>query len=135
MCYISFTYLCARKSRKSGAFEGGCTTIDDDGSPPEGCDYQLYHQNIMYLDSAKKTELFEKFGKGTTDTGSAESQIALFTYRIAHLTEHMKQNRKDHSTERALTGLVGKRRALLNYLKSRDINRYRAIVKALGLRK
>ena len=93
------------------------------------------HQTIMYLDSAKKAELFEKFGKSTTDTGSAESQIALFTYRIAHLTEHMKQNRKDHSTERALTGLVGKRRALLNYLKSRDINRYRAIVKALGLRK
>ena len=93
------------------------------------------HQTIMYLDSSKKTELFEKFGKGTTDTGSAESQIALFTYRIAHLTEHMKQNRKDHSTERALTGLVGKRRSLLNYLKTRDINRYRAIVKALGLRK
>lgn len=89
----------------------------------------------MYLDSAKKEEIFGKFGKGTTDTGSAESQIALFTYRIAHLTEHMKQNRKDHSTERALTGLVGKRRSLLNYLKSRDINRYRAIVKALGLRK
>ena len=89
----------------------------------------------MYLDSAKKAELFEKFGKSTTDTGSAESQIALFTYRIAHLTEHMKQNRKDHSTERALTGLVGKRRSLLNYLKSRDIERYRAIVKALGLRK
>ncbi len=89
----------------------------------------------MYLDSAKKSELFEKFGKGTTDTGSAESQIALFSYRISHLTEHMKKNRKDHSTERALTGLVGKRRALLNYLKTRDINRYRAIVKALGLRK
>ena len=47
----------------------------------------------MYLDSAKKAELFEKFGKGTTDTGSAESQIALFTYRIAHLTEHLQQNR------------------------------------------
>ena len=62
-------------------------------------------------------------------------QIALFTFRIKNLTEHMKQNRKDHSTERALTGLVGKRRALLNYLKKRDINRYRAIVKALGLRK
>jgi small subunit ribosomal protein S15 len=92
-------------------------------------------KTIMYLDSAKKAELFEKFGGGATNTGSAESQIALFTYRIAHLTEHMKQNRKDHSTERALTGLVGKRRALLNYLKARDINRYRAIVKALGLRK
>ena len=100
-------------------------------------DKQVQHitQNIMYLDSAKKEEIFEKFGQGKQDTGSAESQIALFTHRISHLTEHMKQNRKDHSTERALTGLVGKRRALLNYLKSRDITRYRAIVKALGLRK
>lgn len=89
----------------------------------------------MYLDSAKKTEIFTQYGQSSKDTGSAESQIALFTFRIAHLTEHMKQNRKDHSTERALTGLVGKRRSLLNYLKSRDINRYRAIVKALGLRK
>jgi len=100
-------------------------------------DKQVQHitHNIMYLDSAKKEEIFEKFGQGKTDTGSAESQIALFTHRISHLTEHMKQNRKDHSTERALTGLVGKRRALLNYLKARDITRYRAIVKALGLRK
>ena len=89
----------------------------------------------MYLDSAKKEEIFAQFGQGKADTGSAESQIALFSFRIKHLTEHMKQNRKDHSTERALTGLVGKRRALLNYLKARDINRYRAIVKALGLRK
>ena len=85
----------------------------------------------MYLDSAKKEEIFGQYGQSKTDTGSAESQIALFSYRIKHLTEHMKENRKD----RALTGLVGKRRALLNYLKSRDINRYRAIVKALGLRK
>lgn len=89
----------------------------------------------MYLTSEKKTELFSTYGQGATDTGSAESQIALFSFRIKNLTEHMKQNRKDHSTERALTGLVGKRRALLNYLKARDINRYRAIVKALGLRK
>ena len=89
----------------------------------------------MYLETAKKAEIFEKYGQGKNDTGSAESQIALFSYRISHLTEHMKQNRKDHSTERALTGLVGKRRALLNYLKRRDISRYRAIVKALGLRK
>ena len=100
-------------------------------------DKQVQHitNKIMYLDSAKKEEIFGKYGQSTTDTGSAESQIALFSYRIAHLTEHMKENRKDHSTERALTGLVGKRRALLNYLKARDINRYRAIVKALGLRK
>ena len=89
----------------------------------------------MYLDSAKKEEIFGQYGQSTKDTGSAESQIALFTYRISHLTEHMKQNRKDHSTERALTALVGKRRSLLKYLKERDINRYRAIVKALGLRK
>jgi small subunit ribosomal protein S15 len=131
-----YAYLCGRKSRNTGAFEGGSTTIDDDGPPPEGCNYQIFIiKQIMYLDSAKKAELFEQFGGGATNTGSAESQIALFTYRIAHLTEHMKQNRKDHSTERALTGLVGKRRALLNYLKKRDIMRYRAIVKALGLRK
>ena len=54
----------------------------------------------MYLETAKKEEIFEKYGQGKTDTGSAESQIALFSYRISHLTEHMKQNRKDHSTER-----------------------------------
>ena len=89
----------------------------------------------MYLDSAKKQEIFGKYGQSNSDTGSAESQVALFSYRIAHLTEHMKANRKDHNTERDLVKLVGKRRALLNYLKDHDINRYRAIVKALGLRK
>ena len=73
--------------------------------------------------------------KSNTDTGSAEAQVALFSYRISHLTEHMKLNRKDYSTERALTMLVGKRRRLLDYLKARDIERYRAIVKELGLRK
>lgn len=89
----------------------------------------------MYLNPEKKQEIFGQYGKSNTDTGSPEAQIALFSYRISHLTEHMKQNRKDYSTERALTMLVGKRRALLNYLKDRDIARYRAIVKALGLRK
>ncbi len=89
----------------------------------------------MYLDSAKKQEIFGKYGKSNSDTGSVESQVALFSYRISHLTEHMKQNRKDHTTERALVQLVGKRRALLNYVKAKDIERYRAIVKALGLRK
>ena len=85
----------------------------------------------MYLDAAKKQEIFGKYGKSNTDTGSAEAQVALFS----HLTEHMKLNRKDYSTERALTMLVGKRRRLLDYLKARDIERYRAIVKELGLRK
>ena len=89
----------------------------------------------MYLDQAKKQEIFGKYGKANTDTGSAESQIALFSYRISHLTEHLKKNHKDFRTARALTQLVGKRRALLDYLYDRDIERYRAIVKALGLRK
>lgn len=89
----------------------------------------------MYLDKEKKAELFGKYGKSATDTGSAESQIALFTYRIAHLTEHVKANHKDHVTTRSLTKLVGKRRGLLDYLKNRDIDRYRAIIKKLGLRR
>ena len=72
----------------------------------------------MYLDAAKKQEIFGKYGKSNTDTGSAEAQVALFSYRISHLTEHMKLNRKDYSTERALTMLVGKRRRLLDYLKA-----------------
>ena len=89
----------------------------------------------MYLDSEKKKEIFEKYGKSNTDTGSPEAQIALFSYRIAHLTEHLKKNHKDFGTQKALIRLVGKRRALLDYLKDRDIERYRAIVKALNLRK
>ena len=90
---------------------------------------------IMYLDKTKKQEIFGQYGKSTTDTGSAEAQIALFSYRISHLTEHLKKNRKDHVTARSLTMLVGKRRKLLKYLYVNDINRYRAIIKALGLRK
>jgi small subunit ribosomal protein S15 len=89
----------------------------------------------MYLDSTKKEELFGKYGKATTDTGSAESQIALFTFRINHLTEHLKVNKKDYNTERSLVMLVGKRRRLLDYLKRIDIERYRAIIKELGIRK
>lgn len=89
----------------------------------------------MYLAKEKKEEIFEKHGKGKKDTGSAEGQIALFTYRIAHLSEHLKKNRKDFNTERSLVRLVGKRRSLLDYLMKKDIMRYRAIVKELGLRK
>ena len=89
----------------------------------------------MYLTSEKKKELFKKNGKSAEDTGSAEGQIALFSYRIAHLTEHLKINKKDYSTQRALVILVGKRRRLLNYLKEVDIERYRAIIKSLKLRK
>lgn len=89
----------------------------------------------MYLTSEKKDEIFTKHGKGASDTGSAEGQIALFTYRIAHLTDHLKQNRKDHTTQQALIRMVGKRRSLLNYLKNKDIERYRSIIKELNLRK
>ena len=89
----------------------------------------------MYLDSAKKTEIFGTYGKSNSDTGSVESQVALFSYRISHLTEHMKRNRKDHTTERALVQMVGHRRKLLRYLKEKDITRYRNLIKALGLRK
>ncbi|MBN1821647.1 MAG: 30S ribosomal protein S15 [Prolixibacteraceae bacterium] len=89
----------------------------------------------MYLSSEKKKEIFATHGKNETDTGSAEGQVALFTFRINHLTEHLKINKKDHSTRRALIKLVGKRRSLLDYLKERDIERYRSIIKELGLRK
>ncbi|MCR4659360.1 MAG: 30S ribosomal protein S15 [Bacteroidales bacterium] len=89
----------------------------------------------MYLTKEKKQEIFAQYGKSNADTGSAEAQVALFTYRIQHLTELMKNNKKDQVSERALVGLVGKRRKMLDYLKKTDIERYRAIVKQLGLRK
>ncbi len=89
----------------------------------------------MYLTTEKKQEIFKKHGKSEKDTGSSEGQIALFTHRINHLTEHLKKNRKDFNTERSLVKLVGKRRSLLDYLMKTDILRYRAIVKELGLRK
>ena len=89
----------------------------------------------MYLTADKKKEFFKEFGKSEFDTGSSEGQIALFTYRIKHLTEHLKINKKDHRTERSLILLVGKRRKLLDYLKNKDIERYREIIKKLGIRK
>ena len=90
---------------------------------------------MAYLTAEKKQELFGQYGKSNTDTGSPESQIALFSYRISHLTEHLKSNKHDVGTQRSLLRLVGKRRALLEYLKEVDIERYRAIVKTLNLRK
>jgi small subunit ribosomal protein S15 len=89
----------------------------------------------MYLSKEAKEEMFAKHGKDKNDTGSAEGQIALFTQRIEHLTAHLKNNRKDYNTERSLVMLVGKRRSLLDYLTKKDVLRYRAIVKELGLRK
>ena len=89
----------------------------------------------MYLTKEQKQELFAKHGKGKNDTGSAEGQIAIFTQRITHLTEHLKTNRKDYVTERSLVMLVGKRRSLLDYLIKKDVLRYRAIIKELNIRK
>lgn len=88
----------------------------------------------MYLSKEYKADIFKKFAESETNTGSAEGQVALFTHRIAHLTEHLKKNRKDFSTQLALQKLVGKRRSLLAYLYKKDIQRYRAIIKALKLR-
>jgi small subunit ribosomal protein S15 len=89
----------------------------------------------MYLTSEVKKNIFKKHGGSEKNTGTPESQVALFTHRIDHLTGHLKSNKKDFGTQRALLNLVGKRRALLDYLKNTDINRYRAIIKTLDIRK
>ncbi|MBL4587176.1 MAG: 30S ribosomal protein S15 [Flavobacteriales bacterium] len=89
----------------------------------------------MYLTSEIKKDLFKKHGGADTNTGSTEGQIALFSFRIDHLTGHLKNNRKDFGTQRALLTLVGKRRRLLDYLKAQDIEKYRALIKELKLRK
>lgn len=89
----------------------------------------------MYLTSDVKKEIFKEHGKSEADSGRSESQIALFTYRINHLTEHLKKNRHDYGTQKALLDLVGKRKSLLDYLKSREISRYREVIKKLGIRK
>lgn len=91
----------------------------------------------MYLDSTKKREIFTKHGaaKNPKDTGSPESQIALFTYRINSLTEHLKGHKKDFSTQQGLLNLVGQRKKLLSYLQKTNIARYRSIISELDLRK
>ena len=90
----------------------------------------------MYLTTEKKAEIFAAhgFAKSASDTGSPESQVALFTHRISHLTQHLKANHKDYSTQQGLLKLVGKRRKLLSYLAKVDINRYRVIIAELGIR-
>lgn len=91
----------------------------------------------MYLNKEKTAEIFAKHSpdKSETNSGSVESQVALMTHRINHLTEHLKQHKKDHGTRKGLLGMVGKRRKLLDYTKRTDINRYRALIAELGLRK
>ena len=89
----------------------------------------------MLLTAESKKEIFRKYGQNEKNTGSSEAQIAMFTERINHLTEHLKVQKKDFDTQRALIRLVGKRRALLDFLHKTEINRYRAIISELGIRK
>ncbi len=93
------------------------------------------HNISMYLSKEKKQEIFAQHGGEAKNTGSTEGQIALFTFRINHLTEHLKLNRHDYNTERSLVKLVGKRRSHLDYLKKKDIQKYREILKTLNIRK
>jgi len=88
----------------------------------------------MALDQAKKEEIVAKYGRGENDTGSTEVQVALITERITYLTEHLKINKKDHSSRLGLLKLVGQRRRLMRYLKNNDFTRYNTIKEALGLR-
>jgi small subunit ribosomal protein S15 len=89
----------------------------------------------MTLTKEAKTEVMSRFAKHEGDTGSPEVQIALLTARINELTEHLRDHKKDHHSRRGLLMLVGQRRRLLNYLRRRDIGRYRELVQELGLRK
>lgn len=88
-----------------------------------------------YLTKEKKEEIFAEYGGAKGNTGSIEGQVALFTYRINSLSDHLRENKKDHSSRRALLGLVGKRKRLLDYIASRDIQNYRDLIEKLGIRK
>jgi small subunit ribosomal protein S15 len=89
----------------------------------------------VYLSKEKKAEIFEEHGGNASNTGSIEGQVALFTYRIKSLSEHLKENKNDHSCRRALLHLVGQRKRVLSYMMKKDINRYRAICDKLGIRR
>lgn len=89
----------------------------------------------VYLTKEKKAEVLSEHGRGGNDTGSAEAQISLFTYRIQHLSDHLRQNKKDHASRKALLTLVGKRKRLLNYMSKKDLSKYRQLLETLGIRK
>ena len=89
----------------------------------------------VYLSKEKIEEIFREYGGSENNTGSVEGQVALFTYRIQKLSEHLKENRKDHSCRRTLLSLVGKRKRMLRYLERKDIQKYRELIKQLGIRK
>jgi small subunit ribosomal protein S15 len=89
----------------------------------------------MTLTNEAKTKLVEEYRRGDTDTGSPEVQVAIMSTRIAELTEHLKTHKKDHHSRRGLLQLVGRRRRLLDYLRREDVDRYRALIQRLGLRR
>jgi small subunit ribosomal protein S15 len=89
----------------------------------------------MSITKEQKAELIEKFGGSAENSGSVEAQIAIITARINDMTNHLSENKKDHSSRRGLLKLVGKRRRLLNYYKNEDIVKYRELIKELGIRK
>ena len=88
-----------------------------------------------YLTTEKKEEIFSEYGGSAANTGSIEGQVALFTFRINSLSQHLRENKKDHSCRRSLLTLVGKRKRLLKYLASKDIQKYRDLIEKLGIRK
>ena len=93
-----------------------------------------YKENIMSINLKNKQEIVSKFGKDAKDTGSTEVQVAMLTQKITELTEHLKTNKNDYATKRGLLMMVGKRKGLLSYLKSKDLEGYRNLIKKLGIR-
>ncbi|MEL6392865.1 MAG: 30S ribosomal protein S15 [Bacteroidota bacterium] len=89
----------------------------------------------VYLSKEKKEEIFTEYGGSPTNTGSTEAQVALFTYRIKELSNHLQTHRKDHASRKALLSLVGQRKRTLDYLRKKDLEGYRALIKKLGIRK
>lgn len=90
---------------------------------------------MSILTTEAKKSYFKEYGGSENNTGSVEAQVAMFTHRIAHITSHLKTNKKDYSSTRSLIKMVGQRRSLLNYLAKKDINKYRALIEKLNLRK
>ena len=98
--------------------------------------YRLYKEKERkMITKEKKTEIMEKYARTPGDTGSPEVQVAVLTERIRELTEHLKENPKDHHSRRGMYKMIGKRRGLLDYLKDKDIERYRSLIEQLGLRR
>ncbi len=101
--------------------------------PPGGCKEK--EVGLMALTTGDKSEIIEKYKQHGSDTGSPEVQVALLTGRIQYLTEHLQKHRKDHHSRRGLLKMVGQRRRLLNYLRNKDVTRYRTLIADLGIRR